>query len=51
LFWGLIPDVTNAFTTPGWGCPIAIYKTVASGDLLTWNKITVYFSIPSFPTS
>jgi len=46
-----MPDVTNAFATPGWGCPIAIYKTVLGGTLLTWNKITVYFSIPSFPTS
>jgi len=52
LFWGLMTDVTNSTTgTSGWGCPIALYKTMKDGTLTTWNKVTVYFSIPSFPTT
>jgi len=51
LFWGLMTDVTNANTVGGWGCPIALYKQASGGTLNTWNKVTVYFSIPSFPTT
>jgi len=53
LFWGLVPDVSNAITSPGWGCPIAIYKksAAAGAALTTWNKFTFYFSVPAFPTT
>jgi len=47
-----VTDVTNANAATGWGCPIALYKQAASGTLNTWNKVTIYFSIPfSFPTT
>ncbi len=52
MFWGLVPDVSNAVKDIGWGCPIAIYKSATGGTMTTWNKITVYFSVVSaFPTT
>jgi len=47
-----MPDVTNAIASPGWGCPIAIYKKYTSGtNVEPWNKFTFYFSVPAFPTT